>query len=462
MKRPLGLGIGLGIGLWIGLALLLLIASQVQLRETDIAVYAKAAERVFIDAEDPYPRRPGDVLPFTYPPTALPLLYPIAGLGLEPLADAMLALNLLLTLVVMIVIVGDLARDDPSGRLRLWGPIYIASFGGLYLTLQFGQINLVLLLLLWGYWRMQRQARAGAGSGALLALGCIAKPHYVLLGLGSGPVPRLSLVLGGLLTGFLLIAISLWIAPSGSWSSWWREIVATTSLTALPPGHSSIAAPWNRSLAGAIARFLVPNKFSTILADDPALAARLAGITIVLVIAATAAVLWRSMRRDLPVTEGPIRAPTGSASGSSATDSHARASSAEGTARWATPRGTIDRDLELSLISVMVFLIAPASWTHHLVMLLPATLVLLRDRVLAPAPPLSSRLSAGLVLAVLALTLDDLIPREVRVSSLPLMTLMTVAVVALWLLLAEQLWRRGRRQHQRDQKPARSLTARAP
>jgi hypothetical protein len=106
-------------------------------------------------------------------------------------------------------------------------------------------------------------------------------------------------------------------------------------------------------------------------------------------------------------------------------------------------RGARDHDLELSLISLAVFLIAPASWTHHLVMLLPAALVLLRDRVLAPAVALSSRVTAGLVLAVLALTLDDLLPLTQRVSSLPLMTLMTVGVIALWLLLAEQLWRRS-------------------
>lgn len=420
--------------LLIALALLGLITTQIQLRDTDIAVYATAAERVFIDGEDPYPRRPGDVLPFTYPPTALPLLYPIAGLSLEQLADAMLALNLLLTLLVMVLVVSDLARDDPSGKLRFWGPLYIGGFGALYLNIQFGQINLLLLLLIWGYWRTLRRGRegagAGAGAGAWLALGCIAKPHYVLLGLGAGPLPRLRLIIGGLLAGSLLIGLSFWVAPSGSWTSWWQDIVATTSLTQLPPGHSSIAAPWNRSLAGAIARFLVPNKFSSIIADDPTLAARLTGSAILIIIGATSAVLWRSMRRSLA-----------SDAASAAMSPHRRQRTDQGS----QPRGAIDHDLELSLISIAVFLIAPASWTHHLVLLLPAALVLLRDRVLAPDLAPSSRFAAGLVLAVLALSLDDLIPREIRVSSLPLMTLMTVAVIALWLLLAEQLWQRSDR-----------------
>jgi hypothetical protein len=401
-------------GLAVAFVLLGLIANQTPMRDTDIAVYAKAAERVVV-SENPYPRRPGDVLPFTYPPTALPMLYLAAPLTPAQLADALFAINLTLTLAVMVLVVGDLARDDPSGRLLLWGPIYIACFGGLYLTLQFGQINLLLLLLLWGYWRGLRRGRQQAGTGAMLALGCIAKPHYVLLGLGAGPRPGLRLVAGGLGAGTLLIALSLWLAPAGGWDSWWREIVATTSLTELPPGHSSIAAPWNRSIPGAIARFLVPNKFSATLADDPRLSAQLSGAAILVVLSTTATVVWRSMRRALR--------PAGLVA-------YQRRSAA-------------DHDLELSLISLAVFLIAPASWTHHLVMLLPAALVLLRDRVLAPGVALSSRLTAGLVLAIIALTLDDLLPLAQRVSSLPLMTLMTVGVIALWLLLTEQLWRRS-------------------
>ena len=65
-----------------------------------------------------------------------------------------------------------------------------------------------------------------------------------------------------------------------------------------------------------------------------------------------------------------------------------------------------------------------------------AALMLLRN---ALRETLASRLTAALVLAVLALTLDDLIPRELRVSSQAIMGLMTVAVLALWLLLVQRL-----------------------
>jgi uncharacterized membrane protein len=77
-------------------------------------------------------------------------------------------------------------------------------------------------------------------------------------------------------------------------------------------------------------------------------------------------------------------------------------------------------------------------------MLLPAALVLLRDAVLDPREPAGSRFTAALVLLVLALTLDDLLSREIRTSSQALMGLMTTAVLSLWLLLLERLHRRTR------------------
>jgi len=59
-----------------------------------------------------------------------------------------------------------------------------------------------------------------------------------------------------------------------------------------------------------------------------------------------------------------------------------------------------------------------------------------------PQPPVTPSPPVGLVLAVMAFTFDDLIPREVRISSLAIMSLMTVAIVALWLLIVERLLRR--------------------
>ena len=363
--------------LCLALALFATIASDLHTRALDIAVYRQAAERVFISGTDPYTRRAGDVLPFTYPPTALFLIYPFSRLDLSASERLVWGLNLLLVPLLM-------------------------------LTLVFHQINLLILLCLWLFWRGLRRGQSGYGAGAALALGSVAKPHYAVLLLGTLPRPAPRLLLGAAVVALALVILSLRLAPAGSWGAWLTQIVEATSYSALPPGHSSIAAPWNRSIAGLVARFLVPNKFTEPMFASPE-AARLLSAALVLAITAVSA--WalvasmRKRRRD-PAGADPTRI-----------------------------------DLELSVLSVWIFLAAPASWTHHLVMLLPAALVLLRDAVLDPNEARGSRLTAALVLAVLALTLDDLVPRELRIASQAIMSLMTLGVLSLWLLLVERLHR---------------------
>jgi len=391
------------LGLAVGVALFLSVFSVLSPVDTDITVYWKAAHRVFDQGANPYLRQPDDVLPFTYPPTALFLLYPLSVLDLEQSATLTLTVNLLLALLLMTLIVSDLSHDGTDRRLAFWGPVYVAAFGGLYLTIVFCQLNLILLLFLWLYWRQVRRSQPTWSSGAALALGCVAKPHYGLLVLGAGPKPGYRLIAGASIAGVVLLWASLALAPDGSWHTWIDGVLGETSYTALPAGHSSIAAPWNRAIPGLVARFLVPNKFRDPLVDSPVTSRYISAALILLLLAVSVWALYRSMRR--------------------------------------ADRGPKDRDLELSLISVFVFLASPASWTHHLVMLLPASLVILRDGVLDRREPIASRLTAGLTLAVIAFTFDDLIPREIRTSSLAIMSLMTVAVVALWLLIVARLLR---------------------
>lgn len=394
-------------GLVIGVAVFFAVASALSPVEADIAMYWKAAHRVFDQGLDPYLRRPGDGLLFVYPPAALFLIFPFSALDIAQSSMLMLTVNLVLTVILMAVIVGDLSCDDPSRRLTLWGPLYMAAFGGLYLNMVFCQINLIVLFFLWLYWRRLRFSRLTLASGVMLTLGCVAKPHYGLLILGAGPNPGCRIIAGASIAGAVLVGASLALAPDGSWSTWFNDVVGETTYTALPGGYSSVAAPWNRSIPGFVARFFVPNKFFDPLVDSPATARVLSMAVIVVLLAVSARTLYRSMR-------GVHREP-------------------------------VDRDLELSLISIFVFLASPASWTHHLVMLLPATLIMLRDGVLNRNEPMSSRLTVGLTLAVIAFTFDDLIARELRTSSLAIMSLMTVAVVALWALTVERLMRRSAR-----------------
>jgi hypothetical protein len=393
------------LGLALGVALLLTIASTLSSVDTDIVMYWNAVHRAFDQGVDPYRLQAGDKLLFVYPPSALFLLYPLSKLDLAQAATLMLTVNLFLSVALMALIVNDLAHDDPSGRLAWWGPLYFAAFGGNYLNMVFCQVNLVALLFLWLYWRQVRRSRPTRTAGVALVFGALAKPHYGLLALGAGPKPGLRIILGASLAGTALLVASLLLLPEGLWHSWFEHVVAETSYTALPGGRTSIAAPWNRSVPGLFGRLFIPNKFSVPLVDSPAAAHACSTAVVLVLLALSAWALYRSMRRG--------------------------------------DRGPRDRDLELSLMSLLAFLASPASWTHHLVMLLPAALVMLRDVVLDPKEPMSQRLTVGLTLALIAVTFEDLIPRDVRTSSLAMMSLMTVAILALWSLTAVRLLRRS-------------------
>ncbi len=425
----------------VALGLFGLVTSLLEYRQLDLAVYWQAAQRVFIDGIEPYTRANGQGLPFTYPPTALFLLRPLAELSRDDAAALLLTLNLIAALAVILILPRALARtggghDAASRRLTRFGPLYIACYGGLYLNLHFHQINLLLLLCLWGYWWTLRRAsepesaaRAAhrtlwirrlqqLAAGGSLSLGSVAKPHYGLLAAGMlrcergvrTTIPMLWMLAGAVVGAAAWVWLSLIVAPVGSWGAWVDQVVGTTNYTTLPPGHSSIAAPWNRSIAGEVARWLVPNKFIAPVIPAASAAGLISATLVALLGLITAWAVIGSLRvRSL----------------------HRRCGRPVEQARLV--------DLELSLVSVWVFLAAPASWTHHLVMLLPAALVLLRDSVLEPCAGKLQRIVAGLVLMVLALTLDDLLPRDVRLDSRAILALMTVAVLGLWLLLLQQL-----------------------
>lgn len=396
---------GRAFGVALGIALLLAIAGTLSPVETDVALYWRTAHRVFDQGMDPYLLQPEDKLLFVYPPSALFLLYPLSKLDLAQSSGLIFSVNLLLSAALMALIVNDLSRDDPSGRLIWWGPLYFAAFGGNYLNLVFCQLNLIALLFIWLYWRQVRVSRPTGMSGAALVLGSLAKPHFGLLALGAAPKPGVRIILGASIVGAALFLASLLLLPGGLWHSWIERVLSETSYTALPGGRSSIAAPWNRSVPGLMARLFIPNKFSAPLADSPATAEYLSTAVILTLLVVSAWALYRSMRR--------------------------------------MDRGPRDRDLELSVLSLFAFLASPASWTHHLVILLPAALVMLRDVVLDAAEPLSRRLAVGLTLALVAVTFEDLIPRELRTSSLATMSLMTVAILGLWALTVTRLLRRS-------------------
>jgi len=400
----------------------LILAHLTPKSKTDINQYWNTAQRAFNQEIDPYPLYPGDRLPFIYPPSGILMFLPYAHLTMDEAAKGMFVLNCVLVIVVLMgLIIRDLSRSGAHGRLATWGPLFVALYGGVHVTIALSQVNIIMLGFLWMYWRRLREGAPSATAGVGLVLGSAAKPHYGLLLALAAPRFGRNLVLGVVAASICLFAATLLLLPNGVWDSWLVHIAGHTSYTELPEGHRSIAVPWNRSLPGLVARFMVPNPYSNPAWTSAPLASAISSAAVLGLFAATGLAVIRSMR--------------------------------------CPGRDALRRDLELAAVTLALFLASPASWTHHLVMLLPAALLALRDFALNREAAWWSRFGVGIVLAVMGLTLDEFLSVAARASSLLVMSLVTFSVAALWSITVGRLFalaseRRDRRIGPRVPSPA--------
>lgn len=285
------------------------------------------------------------VFPFLYPPPAIAVFAPLA---LVSYGDALLAL-LLTNFAAIVVIVGVLyaryVKSLPEGNWT-WIALGVLCFHfGFVRTVMNGQINLIVLLLVLVAWGTAGQRRWSIVTGLALALAILLKTYPVVL-LGVFLLRRDWRVIGVCLAGLAGIgAWSLQGLPADAWSDWLRDVAPTGRWGVEPfmlfdPGRYC-----NISLNGLLSRLF-----------DADVVGFLALPLTVAVLGATFTVFWRL--RHLPT------------------------------------RAFYDWAFPLTLVAT--FLIAPLSWTHHGVFLLPGMLILLNEA--ARRRPPVSKILAGIVL----------------------------------------------------------------
>ena len=98
------------------------------------------------------------------------------------------------------------------------------------------------------------------------------------------------------------------------------------------------------------------------------------------------------------------------------------------------------RDEEIVLVLLSLFLVAPLSWEHHLVFVLPAALLALKH-LLEGRLTVATAIPVGLAICVLAWPLTYVFQiRDEGALSL-LISLKTYATVGLWVYFLIRLWR---------------------
>ncbi|GAB3317675.1 hypothetical protein GCM10027451_35900 [Geodermatophilus aquaeductus] len=287
---------------------------------------------------------------FTYPPFAALLMLPMTLLPIEAVAAVHATVNLLVLAGVTWWLVAPLARRHgwPAGFSVAAAVPVLFVLEPVRETIGFGQVNLVLLALVLADVAALRRGSRWAGVGIGLAAALKITPGLFVVYLLLTRRWRAAAVAA--VTGAVATGLAFAVAPDTSWRFFTATLWQTDRVGRLDKTS-------NQSLLGGLARL-----------TDPEQPPRL--VWLVLAVAALALVLTRAVRA-------------------------ARAG---------------DDLAGVALTGLAACLVSPIAWSHHLVWLVPALVVLVDVAAGSPAAPgtpswARSRRSAGALAAVAALVL---------------------------------------------------------
>lgn len=298
--------------------------------ETDFQSFYYAADAAFNRGLSPYSlevvraferEMRGVVYPFLYPPTALPWFFPFALFGFTTAVLLFQAISVASLIVVVLLLWREIMPriDGAAWQVVFAGALFV--FEGMSATLNWAQINLIVLAFIMIAW-LRSTDRGADRLVAFCLFAASALKTYPLLFL-LVPLARRRFGVIGWFAVFAAadLLLSLLILPGGVWRDWLVHIVPTGGYGAMPFGLFSASTVGNQNFNGLFLRFFGEG--------DTARAS--ATVAALLCCAATALAIW--VIRDL------------------------------------------DRQsyygLSFGLVSVLTFLIAPLSWPHHFVFLIP-------------------------------------------------------------------------------------------
>jgi len=378
----------------------------------DFPSYYHAARVTFVEGATPYGFQAFDaasaamgrkVHPFLYPPPALVALWPFSKLSYGVAQGAFIIAShaaLLGSIWLMLVKLTPLPTDV---RLRhatiACVVIYLLTFHPSLATLGLGQVNHLAVLFLCLALVALRGGEPDWRIALPLSIAIVLKTYPVLL---LGLLFFRGKIRAIVLTCLLFAAyagISAAVLPADAWTTWFQEV--------LPAGGYannaiSAAGPWNQNINGFITRLFVENQFSEALFSHPSWAKPIAtglagGVAIITVFLS----FRLSRRRDY--------------------------------ARFF--------DDETALFLLMIFLIAPLSWDHHLVYILPAAVLAISLLLRGEVPhPKAVAVIAALFLMAWHIPFDH--PALMRGWGTLLISVKFYPVVVLWLFFVSRVSRR--------------------
>jgi hypothetical protein len=275
------------------------------------------------------------VPPFIYPPPSLLMLWPLHFFSYEGAKALMLVVNHACLVFAIVFMLRKLFRDEFA---RASGPLaaaltiaYSLLFDPAVVTVQLGQVNLILLVCLCLTWHALK-TNANAWAIAIpLSLAIVIKtyPGLLLMLLVCCRRYKAAALTLGLFA--LFAAASHVLLPSGIWADWMTKV--------LPNGDEAHPGPWNQNIRAFVARAFMPNGFSEPLVALPGMVKLSIMLLSAVVFGTTTWLSYLHWRQRA----GGARAI----------------------------------DILTSVYLLTMFLIAPVSWEHHFIYLLPCLILAL-------------------------------------------------------------------------------------
>ncbi len=313
--------------------------------DQDLLIPYSAAKLVFIGHQSPYDYRvfsrvgrltgEGQPQPFLYPPPSLLLFFPFSRMSFQAAKIGMLVVSHISLLLFLYIFFFRIMGWQREYLFTAAAFVYVCAFHPLAVTLTLGQINLVLLLCLTLAWF----ADARDWHPALVAL-----PLTLAVGIKIYPALFLLYFLVKKKYAVVVWAVAIFLAasgaaslllPAGVWSDWMAFVLPSGGYARVAQDLINPTVPWNQSLNGFLSRFFIKNIWSQALCHSPFAARVLTWLSSLLVL-----LVSLGISAAAPKTEG---------------------------------RKTYVH-YEFSILLLAVFIVAPFSWDHHLVMTLPAVL----------------------------------------------------------------------------------------
>jgi hypothetical protein len=372
------------------------------------------AKMVFEEGRSPYvdgafdrvaEREQRRIFPYLYPPPSLLAFYPFSTSTYDAAKVRLLVVShvcLLLILYLLFMRIRPFAPPPDGWRFFAAAlmTVYVLNYYPVADNFAWGQINLLVLALVCFAWLALKRGRHALGVAVPLSLAVLLKTYPILL------LPLLVIRKRYAAAGWTLALVAVyglaswWVLPRGLWGDWLANVAPTGGYGLRPFNLPFIPVePWNHSVNGFMlfVQDRVPEVFGvpTRLVTKP-LTYLLAGA----VGAATVGLAFLSARKG----EG---------------------------------ERTLDADVSLFLL--MMFLVAPLSWEHHLVYALPAALFAIHFLLKGPARPVAAAGAlAALFVIAWELPRDDWFPLRgvLGLSN----ALKFFAALGLWLFVAKRMW----------------------